>query len=110
MVGWSFIIKAAQSWNLTSTYTELLAKVHYTYSTSTYNFKWPVPRTYASAYCFNLRIQLRISLTGPCHVLKTHMYVYFTWSVPYIVRTQYYNRFFLIEYVELMCSRVRILL
>ena len=73
MVGWSFIIKAA-SWHLASPYTQLLAKIHNTYSTNTYNFKWPVLRTHASAYCFNLHIQLRISSTGPCHVLKTRMY------------------------------------
>ena len=107
--GWSFIIKATQSWNLTSTYSELLAKIHNTYTT-TYNFNWPVPRThtYTCTYCFTLRIQVRIASTGLCHVLKTRMY---TSTGPY--HTYKYVRstkFFLVECVERMCSRTYSLL
>ena len=43
-----------KSWDLTSTYTELLAEIHTTYSTRAYNFNWPVPRTHASQLTFSL--------------------------------------------------------
>ena len=83
------------------------SKIHNTYSTSTYNFNWPMPRTHASAYCFNLRTQLRISSTGPCHALKTRIYT----STDQYHRYKYVpsTRFFLAEYVELTCFRIRIL-
>ena len=103
--GWSFIIKAAQSWNLTSTYTELVVKIHNTYSTSSYNFNWPEPRTHAIPYCFNLRIHIRTFSTGPYHVLKTRTY---TSTGPYHTYKHVRStRFFLVVYVELMCSRIR---
>ena len=104
--GWSFMIKAAQLGNLAWSYTELLAKIHNTYSTSTYHFSWPVPRTYTRTCCFNLRVQVRISSTGPCHVIKTRMYS----SIGPYHTHQYVGstRFSLVDYVELMCSRVRI--
>ena len=83
----------------------VLAKIHNTYSTSAYNFNWPVPRTHTC--CFNLRIQVRISSSGQFHVLKTRMY---TSTGPYhtykYVRS---TRFSLFEYVEIMCSRIRVL-
>ena len=62
--------KFTQAWNLTSTYTELVEKIRHTFSTSTYNLNWFLPCTHTSTYSFNLRIQVRISSTGPCHVLQ----------------------------------------
>ena len=105
--GWSFIIKATQSWNLTSTYSELLAKIHNTYTT-TYNFNWPVPRMHASERFASTYVHKSafISSIGSCRVLKTRMHAstgpYHTYK--YVRST----RFFLVEYVKLMCSRIRI--
>ena len=70
MVGVLTSSKFTQSWNVASTYTELLTKIRNTYSTSTYNLNWSVPRTHTSMYCLISRIQVRISSIGPCHVLQ----------------------------------------
>ena len=72
MVGWSFIIRAAQSWNLTSTYTELLAKIH------------------------NTSQQVRTTSTGPCHarmqvrIASTYIYNYIFLQLVRTIHTSMY--------------------
>ena len=67
----------------------VLAKIHNTYSTSAYNFNWPVPRThtyvllqltYTSTYFFNWSVP---------RAQNTH--VYFNWSVPGTIHTSTYT-------------------
>ena len=76
MVGRSFIIKAAQSWNLTSTYTELLGKIHNTYLVLNKYVQLQLARATYACNCVLLQLTQTTTyfLTGPCHVLKTRMY------------------------------------
>ena len=106
MVGWSFIINAAQSWNLTSTYSEVLAKILNTYLVLNKYVQLQVARTTYACKCVLLQLTYQVSnyvflqlvrATYSKHACILHL-------VRTIHSTKYTRstRFFLIEYVEII--------